>query len=114
MSTFTGRNTPTIVKTRSVSAISISFLAVAQMVLRSIDRDESAVVDDREAVAERLGLLKIVGRDQRRLPLRFERKNIVPDGTARLNIHAQGRLIQVDELRIVQEGACERQPPLHP
>src|SRR5438876_5625003 len=52
-------------------------------------------------------------REQDRLALRKELTQSIPDEVARLGIQPGRRLIEDQQLRIVDEGACERQTAFH-
>jgi hypothetical protein len=66
--------------------------------LGSIDGDEFAMINDGETVAKGLSFFEIVGGDQDGSALFPEGEDVVPDGTARLYIDAQGWFVKVDQL----------------
>src|SRR5260370_24806495 len=80
---------------------------------RSIDSNQFSMVDDRQTIAESLGLFEIVSGDQDGLALLTQREDIVPNCPPGLHIDAQGRLVQVNQLRIVQQGASQGETTLH-
>src|SRR5437660_891678 len=71
------------------------------------------VIDNCYALAERLSLFKVVGRNQDRLSLVAQRENIVPDDTPCLDIYPKGWLIEIDQLWIVQQSPAKGQTALH-
>src|SRR5688572_28662632 len=72
--------------------------------LGSVDLDDAAVLDDRHAIAQPLGLLHQVRRQKHRLAARADAAHQVPAGTARLRIEPGGQLVEKDDVGIVDEG----------
>ena len=66
-----------------------------------------------EAAREALGFVHEVRREQDGLALRQELAQAVPDQVPRLRVEARGRLVEDEELGIVDERARERQASLH-
>ena len=75
--------------------------------------DDLPVVHDDEAVAELLGLVHVVGREQKRHTLPLEAVEPVPDDVTRLRVEAGRRLVEEQHLGLVDERARDRQPALH-
>ena len=71
------------------------------------------MVDDGELVAQFLRLVELVGAEQDRLAPVPEGGDVTPDGRAGLDVNAERRLVQDDDLGVVQQRAGDRQPPLH-
>ena len=80
---------------------------------RRVAGDQRAVVDHREARRQPLGLVHEVRGEQDRLALRDELAQAVPDQVARLRIEPRGRLVEDQEIGVVDQRARERQAPLH-
>ena len=75
--------------------------------------DDLRLVHHHQAIAELLRLVHVVGRDdQRRAPL-LQPVQAVPEEMARLGVKAGRRLVEDDQLGLVDERAGDRQPPLH-
>src|SRR5687768_11032183 len=70
-------------------------------------RNGAPVVDDRDAVAQTLGLLHVVRRQDDRATAGAEHADELPKLPARLRIEPRGRLIEKEELRITNERARE-------
>ena len=69
-------------------------------------RDDLAVVDDRDAVAEPLGLVHVVRRQQDRASRRRGSASIMSQSCSRLcGIEARRRLVEEEDLRIADERA---------
>ena len=75
--------------------------------------DQPAVVDDRDAVAQLLGLLQIMGGEHHRHALVVESADIVPELLAKLDIDAGGRLVEHQDRRRVDHRLGDQQPALH-
>src|ERR1035437_1910416 len=70
--------------------------------------DEPAVEDEGEAVAL-LGLVHVVRRDEDRHPARGrELVDEVPEEAPPARVHATGRLVEEEELRLMEQGRRER------
>src|SRR6266571_4047846 len=80
---------------------------------RRAERNDLAVIHDRDAVAEALGFLHVVRREQHGAALRAEAANDRPQLPARLRIEAGGRLVEnqhlVDRARLPVERSEQRQ-----
>ena len=74
--------------------------------------DHLAVVHDRHAVAEPLGLVHVVRRQQDRPAGALELVDEIPELPARLRIEAGRRLVEKQQVRIADERAREREPLL--
>ena len=88
-------------------------VALDQLSRRSLGDDLPLVHDD-EAVAELLGLLHVVRRQEQCHALALEPVEPVPDDVARLRVQPGRRLVQQKHLRVVDERPGDRQPALHP
>jgi hypothetical protein len=75
--------------------------------------DEAPVVHDGEAVAEALGLVHEMRREQHRLALLQQLLQALPDQVARLRVEAGGRLVEEQQVGVVHQRARQRQAPLH-
>ncbi len=72
--------------------------------------DDAAAIDDRDAVAERFGLVEIVRRQQHRVAVVLHPRDLAVQLAARLRIETGGRLVEEDELGLVDEGQRQREP----
>ena len=81
---------------------------------RRAERDDLAVVHDRHAVAQPLGLVHVVRGQQDRPAGLLELLDEIPELPPRLRIEAGGRLVEKEQLGIADERAGERQPLLLP
>src|SRR4028118_732402 len=77
-------------------------------------RDDLAAVYERYLLAERLGFFQVVRGEQYGHPAAVELPNVAPQAVAQLDVHAGGRLVEEEHLRVVHEGAGEPSAPLHP
>src|SRR5215831_28140 len=73
--------------------------------------EQFAVGDVRQAMAS-FGFIHVVGRNQKRKPLSGEFMNLLPKFASRLRIHTRGRLIEQQQLRLMYEAGCQREPLL--
>ena len=81
---------------------------------RRVEGHELAVVHDGDAVAEEVGLLHVVGRqDDRHAGLFVELADVLPDVAARLGVEAQGRLVEEEDLGPVDQAAGDLEAALH-
>ena len=88
-------------------------VAVDQLARRALG-DDLRPVHDHEAVAELLGLVHVVRREDERHALLLQPVEPVPERVAGLGIEAGRRLVEEQELGARDERAGDRQPPLHP
>src|SRR5947208_915985 len=80
---------------------------------RRAERRDRAAVDDRDAVAE-LGLVHVVGDHEERHALTLaERAQVIPDVLAGLRVEPERRLVEEQNLRMVQHAAGDLEAPLH-
>src|SRR5579871_5373113 len=78
----------------------------AESAMQSLQRvvgDDFAVIDDHQAIAEAFGFFHVVGGVQKRLAALLQRFEIVENGIAALGIDADSRLVEQQQLRIVQK-----------
>ena len=68
------------------------------------------MVHDRDAVAQPLGLLHVVGGQQDRAPARAKARDQIPELPPRLRIQARGRLVEEQQLGLADQRAGQRQP----
>ena len=78
-----------------------------QLVRRAVG-DDAAAVEDREPRAA-LGFVHVVRRDEQRRALIRELEQRVPELAARLRIDGAGRLVEEQQIRLVQHRARERE-----
>ena len=76
--------------------------------------EQSPLVEDPHTVAEAFRLLHVVRRVQDRQATRAELLHGVEDGIATLRVHADGRLVQDEQTRAMEESQADVQPALHP
>src|SRR3954452_4831068 len=69
--------------------------------------DEPPLLDDRDAVAERLGLVEVVRREQDGLAEVLQRAHDVPRRAASGGVEAGRRLVEEDQLGVADEGERE-------
>src|SRR4028119_621205 len=68
-------------------------------------RDDLAAVYERYLLAERLGFFQVVRREQYGHPATVQLPDVAPQVVAQLDVHAGGRLVEKENLRVVHEGA---------
>ena len=73
-----------------------------------------ALVHHHEAVAQLLGLVHVVGGQHERDALLLEPVEAVPQDVAGLRVEAGRRLVEQQQLGLVDQRAGDRDPPLHP
>ena len=78
---------------------------------RRPDGEDAPVLDDRHAVAQRLGLVEVVRGEQDRLAELLQRADRLPRGAPRRRVEAGGRLVEEDQLGVADEREREVQPP---
>ena len=66
---------------------------------RRVEREDPAVVHDREPVAELVGLLHVVRGEQDRLALVVQLAEDLPQGDAALRVEAGGGLVEEQDRR---------------
>ena len=76
--------------------------------------DDPAVVHDDEPVAQLLGLVHVVRRDDEGDALALEPEQPVPQHVSRLRVEPGGRLVEEQHLGVVHEAARDGEPALHP
>ena len=69
------------------------------------------VVDDRDPVAQRVGLVEVVGREEHGHALGAQPAHLVPHVGAALRVQAGGRLVQEQDLRVVDDAQRDVHPP---
>ena len=74
------------------------------------DREDAAVLDDRDPVGELLGLVEVVGRQKDGLAELLERADRLPGGAAGGRVEAGRRLVEEDQLGIADQGEGEVEP----
>ena len=75
--------------------------------------DDPAVVHDDEPVAQLLGLVHVVRRDDERDALALEPEEPVPQHVPRLGVEAGGGLVEQEHLGVVHQAARDGEPALH-
>jgi hypothetical protein len=81
---------------------------------RAALRDDAPLVHDDEAVAQLLGLVHVVRRDDEGHALALEPEEPVPQDVPRLRVQPGRRLVEEQHLGVVDQAAGDRQAPLHP
>ena len=79
---------------------------------RALAHDQ-AVVDDRDAVAELVGLLEVLRREEDRRALAVDPAQLLPDRQPAGRVEAGGRLVEEQDLGLVHERRREVEPALH-
>ena len=72
-----------------------------------------AAVHDHEPVAQLLGLVHVVGGEHQRDALTLELVEALPQQVARLRVEPGGRLVEQQQLGLVDQRAGDREPALH-
>ena len=75
--------------------------------------DDAALVHDHQPIAELLGLVHVVGRDDERDAFALEPVQPIPQEVASLGVEAGRRLVEQDDVGLVDERAGDREPPAH-
>ena len=75
--------------------------------------DDAPVVDDRQPVAELVGLLQVLRGEEDRRAARVDAAHLVPHGEAARGVEAGGRLVEEEDLGPVDERRREVEAPLH-
>ena len=65
---------------------------------RRAGRDDAAAIDDRDAVAELLGFVQVVRRQQHRVAVLLHLQDVAVQLAAGLRVEAGRRLVEEDEL----------------
>ena len=82
---------------------------------RRIERDNLAAVDDRDPIAQRLGLVHVMrGERDRDLAFLAQRLQQIVHRAAALRVEADSRLIEEQYLRRMNQAARDFQPAAHP
>src|SRR5436309_5969272 len=76
--------------------------------------DQMSLIDDADAVRERVSLLEVLGGEEDRDPFRVEPADLVPHAHAACRVEAGGRLVQEQDLRVVDERGREIEASPHP
>ena len=72
-----------------------------------------AAVHDHEPVTELLGLVHVVRREHEGDARLLQSIEALPQHVARLRVETGGRLVEQQDLGLVDQGARDRQPALH-
>ena len=76
-------------------------------------RDDPAVVDHRDRVGERVGLLQVLGGEQHRRAVGDQRADHVPHVLALGRVEPGGRLVQEDHVGGADQAGGQVEPPAH-
>ena len=82
-------------------------------VVLAVAGDDAAAIDDRDPVAELLGLLEIVRGQHDGDAAAVELAHVGPELAAQLDVDAGGGLVQDHHRRAVDQGLGDQQPPPH-
>ena len=77
-------------------------------------RDDHSVVDDREPVGERVGLLEVMRRQEDGRAVLAEGADLVPHAGACLGVETGGRLVEEQHLRPVDDPEPDVESTPHP
>src|SRR5688572_29928440 len=80
---------------------------------RRIPRDHAPVADQADLLAQLVGLLEIVRRQQHRHAAVMQPADVGPQLDAQLEVHARRRLVEDHQARLVHQRACDQQPAAH-
>jgi hypothetical protein len=100
----------------SPSALTVTIVSAPTLCLSSAgvsEREDPAVVHDRDAVAELVGLLHVVRGQQDRLARRVELAEDLPQREPALRVEAGGRLVEEQHGGPVQDRARHHEPLRH-
>ena len=75
--------------------------------------DDPAVVDDRQPVGQRVGLLEVVGREEDRRARLAQAADLVPHPGSRLRVEAGRRLVEEQDRRAMDDAEPDVEPALH-
>src|SRR4029077_2487651 len=70
-------------------------------------RDDAAVIEDDDLIAQQLRLLHVVRREDDGLALRLDRLHQLPEVAACLRVEPGGRLVEEQPRRVAEEGEGE-------
>src|SRR5205823_7208582 len=74
---------------------------------------DHAMPEERDAIAEPIGLVEVVRAEEDRPSLAAERDDELADRLRRVGVEARGRLVEEEHARLVQRGASDRHLLLH-
>jgi hypothetical protein len=80
---------------------------------RAVEGDDAALLEHRDARAQRLGLLEVVRRQQHGMALLVEAGDELPERLAQLDVDARGGLVEDDHGRAVHQRLGDQDAPLH-
>src|SRR5207247_10587957 len=75
--------------------------------------DHVTVIDDDDSIGDTLGFLHVMRRIEKRLAATLQQFEVVEDGISALRIDANRRLVEQQDVRIVQQPGGKVQAPLH-
>src|SRR5258708_2397953 len=79
---------------------------------RTAQRDDLAVIDDRDAIAKNLRFVHVVRRQDGGLSRRLELFDEIPELSPRLRVESRRRLVEKQPLRVNDDRPGEREPLL--
>src|SRR5919112_1302007 len=88
-------------------------VALLELFAAPLGRDVTPVYQ-RDLIAQRLGLLQIMRRQQDGHPPTVQLPDVAPQLVAQLHVYARRRLVQEQHLGVVHEGPGEEHAPFHP
>ncbi len=80
--------------------------------LRTADADQLALVHERKTVTI-FGLVHVMGGHEYGHPRIGEAPNQLPEGVTRPGINARRRFVEKEEVRVVENGACQSEALRH-
>src|SRR5581483_9139906 len=81
---------------------------------RRVEREELSVVDDRQAVAEEVGLFHVVRREEDRLTCAVQLTDQLPERDATLRIETSRGLVEEEDRGAMHDRPCNHQSLRHP
>ena len=72
-------------------------------------RDDQSLIDHRDAIAQGLGFADVVGRQPHRVSVALHPQDFAVELAARLRVEAGRRLVEEDQLGLVDEGERQRE-----
>ncbi len=95
-----------------MTIVSASMLCLS--VCRRVESEDLAVVHDRDAVAELVRLLHVVGRQHDRLALAVQLAEDLPQREAALRVEPGRGLVHEEHRGAVEDRPCDHEPLRHP
>ena len=86
---------------------------LAQQVFGRVERHHAALLQHRDTPTQGFGFLKVVGRQDDRVPFAVEATDELPEALAQFNVDAGSRLVEHDHRRLVHQRLRHQHTALH-